>query len=119
MDERNYLSDIEKTPLYNKLNKFITSFDVRGYLLEELVTVSVIESKNEYIFTCLIIEDAPNNLDTFQSLMSLDVYMSSDVYDDILIDDNPTHYEIKEETRDSECVELIKKPIGEIALKDI
>ena len=45
--------------------------------------------------------------------------MTSDVFNDILEDNNPTYYEIKEETVDSEYVELIKKQIGNIVLEDI
>lgn len=98
--------------LYNELNSFIISFDVEGVKLTELVSISTIKD-DVYIFCCLAEKEANDNIYT------VDIHMTSDVFNDILEDSNPTHYEIKEETVDSEYVELIKKPIGNIVLNDL
>ena len=98
--------------LYTQLNSFITSFDVQGTLLKELISVATTKD-DEYILSCLP-EDADED-----NFYSIDIHMTSDVFNDILEDNNPTYYEIKEETVDSEYVELIKKQIGNIVLEDI
>lgn len=99
--------------MYNQLNSFITSFDVQGTLLKELITVATTKD-DEYILSCLTENEADKN-----NFYSIDIHMTPEVFNDILEDSNPTHYEIKEETVDSEYVELIKKPIGNIVLEDI
>ena len=99
--------------LYNQLNSFITSFDVQGTLLKELLAVATTKD-DEYILSCLTEDGADKD-----NFYSIDIHMTSDVFNDILEDSNPTHYEIKEETVDSEYVELIKKPIGNIVLNDL
>lgn len=99
--------------LYTKLNSFITSFDVQGTLLKELITLAKTRD-DKYILSCLTEDGADKN-----NFYSIDIHMASDVFNDILEDSDPTHYEIKEEAVDSEYVELIKKPIGDIALEDI
>ena len=100
--------------LYTLFNSFITSFDVQGTLLKELISVATTKDKYEYILSCLTDDEADK-----YNFYSIDIHMTSDVFNDILEDSNPTHYEIKEETIDSEYVELIKKPIGDIVLDDI
>lgn len=99
--------------LYTQLNSFITSFDVQGTLLKELISVATTKD-DEYILSCLTEDEADKD-----NCYSINIHMTYDVFNDILEDSNTTHYEIKEETVDSEYVELIKKPIGDIILEDI
>ena len=99
--------------LYTQLNSFITSFDVQGTLLKELISVATTKD-DEYILRCLTEGEEDKN-----NCYSIDIHMTYDLFNDILEDSDTTHYEIKEETVDSEYVELIKKPIGDIVLEDI
>lgn len=99
--------------LYTQLNSFITNFDVQGTLLKELISVATTKD-DEYILSCLTEDESDKN-----NFYSIDIHMTYDLFNDILEDSDPTHYEIKEETVDSEYVELIKKPIGDIILEDI